>query len=68
MLIMFSAFGSIVNAAVSMAECSVITVRYHERVPYIQTTPNGVGGPYRDSGSFGFQKGRNSFHLEKNSV
>ncbi|MBW2204389.1 MAG: transporter substrate-binding domain-containing protein [Deltaproteobacteria bacterium] len=44
MLIMFSIFGLIVNASVCMAECSVITVRYHERVPYIQTTPNGVEG------------------------
>jgi len=44
MLIMFSLFGLIVNADVCMSECSVITLRYHERVPYIQTGPNGVEG------------------------
>lgn len=44
MLIMFSLFGLIVNADVCMAECSVIILRYHERVPYIQTAPNGVEG------------------------
>jgi len=56
MLIIFSVFGLAVTAALCMADCSVITVRYHERVPYIKTTPDGVEGLTGTPVSLAFKK------------
>lgn len=65
MLIRLSPFGLIVIASVCMADCSIITVRYHERVPYVQTASNGVEGLTGTPVALAFRKAEIPFIWKK---
>ncbi|MCK5100668.1 MAG: transporter substrate-binding domain-containing protein [Desulfobacteraceae bacterium] len=43
-VVMFHVFILVVNTTVCFAECPVISIHYHERAPYQETTDTGVEG------------------------
>ena len=63
-LVLFVVFSLIVTAAVCMADCSVITVHYNERVPYLKITTNGVEGLTGTPAVLAFKKAEIPFILK----
>ena len=49
------------------AECQQLVVHYHERVPYMQTTPSSIVGLTADPANLAFHKTGLNFHWKKSS-
>ncbi|GAF72998.1 unnamed protein product [marine sediment metagenome] len=64
-LFMFSVFGLVVTATVSMADCSVINIHYNERVPYLKTASGGVEGFTGTPATLAFKKAGITYKWKK---
>ncbi len=63
---LFYIIGLFVQTSVVIADCmNNITVHYHERVPYLQTTPQAVKGLTADPTNFAFNEAGISFQWQK---
>jgi polar amino acid transport system substrate-binding protein len=57
-------FVSLVSVPVCLADCTLITVHYHERVPYVKTTENGLKGLTASPATTAFKKSGIPFKWE----